>query len=246
MRLDKYLVENKLCETRSKALDLIKRGFILVDGKIAKKGGIDIINQKIEIIEHMSFVGRAGEKLYGAIKRFDLDFNDKTCIDIGASTGGFTDCALKSGASKVYTYDVGKDQMVDVLKNDERVIVHEETNILDVQLPQADMIMIDVSFISIIKVFEHLLDYNKEIIALIKPQFEVGKKRVKQGVIKDKKIHKKILEDTLNKITKLGFNIIDLERSDILGKKGNQEYMVYINGLYMPDTYISDLIGAIL
>jgi len=246
MRLDKYLVEKQLCETRSKALDLIKRGFVTVDGKTAKKGGLDIVNQNIEIIEHMSFVGRAGEKLYGAIKRFNLDFSHKTCIDIGASTGGFTDCALKSGASKIYTYDVGKDQLVDVLRHDKRVIVHEETNILDVELPKADIIMIDVSFISIIKVFEHLTNYNKEIIALIKPQFEVGKKRVKQGVIKDKKVHKKILEDTLNKITKLGFNIIDLERSDVLGKKGNQEYMVYINGAYTPDTYISDLIGAIL
>lgn len=246
MRLDQYLVSQKHVKTRSKAIDLIKRKFVLVDGKVAKKGGIDIVNQTVEIIDHISFVGRAGEKLYHAIDRFNLDFNQKTCIDIGASTGGFTDCALKSGAKKIYTYDVGRDQLDEHLKNHPQVIVHEQTNILDVSIPDADMILIDVSFISIIKVFSHLVGYDKEIIALIKPQFEVGKKMIKQGVVKDLKLHKKILEDTLKQIKQLGFHMIDLDKSEVKGKKGNQEYVLYVNGALKPDKYINDLIEAVI
>jgi 23S rRNA (cytidine1920-2'-O)/16S rRNA (cytidine1409-2'-O)-methyltransferase len=232
--------------TRSKASDLIKRGFVLVDGKKASKAGIDIVNQKIEILEHLNFVGRAGEKLYYAINRFGLVFEDKVVVDIGASTGGFTECALIHHAEKVYTYDVGKDQLADKLRNDERVVVSEGTNILDVDIPSCDMILIDVSFISITKIFYHLRNFNGEIVALIKPQFEAGKKMIKQGVVKDKKLHKLILENTLNSINQLGFQVIDLEKSEIKGKKGNQEYMIYIDGQKKPSKNIEDMIGAVL
>lgn len=246
MRLDQYLVHHMGVKTRSKAIDLIKRGFVIIDGRPAKKGGLDIVNQDVKIIDHISFVGRAGEKLYHAIDRFNLDFKDKICIDIGASTGGFTDCALKSGAKTVYTYDVGSNQLDEKLKNNPQVIVHEQTNILDVEIPDSDMILIDVSFISILKVFSHLNGYHKEIIALIKPQFEVGKKMIKQGVVKDIKLHKKILEDVLKQIKQMGFHIIDLDKSEVKGKKGNQEYILYVNGGIKPDKYITDLIEEIL
>ena len=246
MRLDLYLVENGYVITRSKATDLIKRSFVLVDGEVAKKPGVEITDQKIDVLDHLNFVGRAGEKLYHAINRFNLNFNDKTVVDIGASTGGFTECALLSGASKVYTYDVGRDQLADKLRNDDRVIVHEETNILDVDIPLSDIVLIDVSFISITKIFEHIKGFDGEIVALIKPQFEAGKKMIKQGIVKDLKLHKKILEDVLKVIKSLGFHIIDLEKSEVKGKKGNQEYIIYIDGQKEVTSYINELIGVLL
>ncbi|QWB95539.1 TlyA family RNA methyltransferase [Mycoplasmatota bacterium] len=246
MRLDVYLVSHDMVSTRSKASDLIKRGFVLVDGKKASKSGIDITHQKVEVLQHLDFVGRAGEKLYHAIERFGLIFEDKIVVDIGASTGGFTECALNHDAQKVYTYDVGRDQLADKLRQDQRVIVSEGTNILDVDIPSCDMILIDVSFISITKIFYHLRDFQGEIVALIKPQFEAGKKMIKQGVVKDKKLHKTILEATLRSIDLLGFQIIDLEKSEIKGKKGNQEYMIYIDGQRKSSKNIEDMIGAVL
>ncbi len=246
MRLDKYLVDQGLVKTRSKATDLIKRGYVLVEGSVAQKAGIEITSQEVKVLEHLDFVGRAGEKLYHAIERFDLDFTNKTVIDIGASTGGFTECALNHDAKLVYTYDVGSDQLAESLRRDSRVICHEGVNILDVEIPEAQMILIDVSFISITKVFSHIKGFNGEIVALIKPQFEVGKKTIKQGVVKDIKLHKKILKDVLDTIDLLGFHIIDLEKSKIKGKKGNQEYIIYIDSSRQKIKNYETLIEAIL
>ncbi|MGE4320017.1 MAG: TlyA family RNA methyltransferase [Acholeplasmataceae bacterium] len=245
MRLDQYLVDKGLVETRSKATDLIKRGYVLVDEITASKAGLMIIDQEVKVLDHLHFVGRAGEKLYHAIKKFNLDFSDKTIIDIGASTGGFTECSLEHGAKLVYTYDVGRDQLAEKLKTDERVICHEETNILDVKLPDADVILIDVSFISITKVFKHIQGFQGEIIGLIKPQFEIGKKSIKQGIVKDIKLHKVVLNDVLSVIESLGFNIINLDKSEIKGKKGNQEYIIYIDS-HKQSKDILTLIGAVL
>ncbi len=246
MRLDKYLVEKGYVATRSKATDLIKRGYVLVNGDKANKAGIEIVNQEIELMEHLEFVGRAGEKLYHAVDRFDLNFTDKTVIDIGASTGGFTECALEHGAKKVYTFDVGRNQLADTLRYDPRVICHEQTNILDVKIPDADMILVDVSFISITKIFKHIQGFQGEVVALIKPQFEVGKRTIKQGVVKDVKLHKKILDEVMTTINLLGFHIIDLEKSKIKGKKGNQEYIIYIDSTKNGDKNNKTLIEAII
>ena len=175
MRLDIYLVEHQFVQTRSQATDLIKRGCVLINENVITKPGYDVkTTDFINIEENSRFVSRAGHKLYQAILDFDIAFNDKIVIDIGASTGGFTDCALQHGAAKIYTYDVGTDQMDRSLLNHPKVSVFESTNVLDVDLPHADVIMIDVSFTSIKPIFKHLEGFKGEIIALIKPQYEAG------------------------------------------------------------------------
>lgn len=228
MRLDLYLVEHQMVKSRSQATDLIKRGLVLVDDMIATKPGFIVHNEIIEISEKPQFVSRAGEKLLQAIIDFNIDFNGKTVIDIGSSTGGFTDCALQHGAKEVYAYDVGKEQMIEPLKSDPRVHLFEETNILDVTIPEADIVLIDVSFTSIKPILKHLSGYDKNMVALIKPQFEAGNIHFKQGVLKDMKMHKKILNDVLLEAMTLGFSIIGMKKSGLKGKAGNQEYVLYI------------------
>ncbi|MBU1093081.1 MAG: TlyA family RNA methyltransferase [Firmicutes bacterium] len=229
MRLDLYLVEQQMVKSRSQATDLIKRGLVSVDDIIQTKPGYSVDQETIKILEQPSFVSRAGEKLLQAIFDYELDFNGKTIIDIGSSTGGFTDCALQHGASLVYAYDVGKKQMVEPLKSDARVHLFEETNILDVSIPNADIIVIDVSFTSIKPILKHLEGFKGEIVALIKPQFEAGNIHFKQGVLKDMKIHKKILIEVLIEARSLGFSIQGIKKSGLKGKAGNQEYVLYIN-----------------
>ncbi len=229
MRLDLYLIENQMVKSRSQATDIIKRGLVLVNDQIITKAGYDVIDDVIKIIEKQRFVGRAGEKLLHAIIDFKLDFNDKIIIDVGSSTGGFTDCALQHGAKEVYAYDVGTKQMDEMLKKDIRVHLFEETNILDVELPESNLIMIDVSFTSIKPILEHIKGYDKEIVALIKPQFEAGHIKFKKGILKDQKIHKKILLDVLEYAELLGFCICDLKKSGLKGKSGNQEYVLYMH-----------------
>jgi 23S rRNA (cytidine1920-2'-O)/16S rRNA (cytidine1409-2'-O)-methyltransferase len=229
MRLDLYLVEQNYTKTRSQATDLIKRGFVEVDGAIITKAGYEVETPFIKIKDKDAFVGRGGDKLKGAILDFKLSFDGKIMIDIGSSTGGFTDCALQHGAKKVYAYDVGRDQMDETLKLDQRIELHEETNVLDVQLPEADIITIDVSFTSILPIMKHLQGFEHEIIALIKPQFEVGHVSFKKGVLKDIKKHEKILYAVLTDIQMLGFHLSGLKKSQVKGKMGNQEYLLYID-----------------
>lgn len=228
MRLDLYLVHNNLVKSRSQATDLIKRGLVLVENQIQTKTGFEVSDQDIKILQKPRFVSRAGDKLLQAIIDFNLDFKDKIVIDIGSSTGGFTDCALQHQAKKVYAYDVGTKQMDELLKTDSRIHLHEETNILDVSLPKSNIILIDVSFTSIEPILKHLKGYDGEVIALIKPQFEAGNIHFKQGVLKDLKIHKKILTSILTGTIELGFHILDLKKSGLKGKAGNQEYVLYI------------------
>jgi len=228
MRLDHYLVEKSIAKTRSQATDLIKRGLVLVNDTVITKAGYDVSNELIKLVEEVKYVSRAGEKLYQAIQVFGIELLGKIVCDIGSSTGGFTDCALQEGAKKVYAYDVGRDQMDLELKKNPKIELHEETNILDVKLPDSDLIMIDVSFTSIKPILNHLQGYQNEIIALIKPQFEVGHIHFKQGVVKDIKRHKEVLTDVLNYARTLGFSIKGLIKSDLKGKAGNQEYILYI------------------
>ncbi len=229
MRLDQYLVQHELVSSRSKATDLIKRKLVTVDGVVARKSGQDINQEKVELLNEVLYVGRGGEKLAGAITFFHIDFKGKKVIDVGSSTGGFTDVSLKHGASYVYAYDVGHDQLDESLRNHPFVEVHESTNFLDVKLPEADIIVIDVSFISITQIMTHIKGFRGIVIGLIKPQFEVGKIHMKNGVLKDKKTHKLIIKQVIRFIENLAFPVIDIMPSSLKGKKGNQEYMIYID-----------------
>ncbi len=245
MRLDHYLVENNIAKTRSQATDLIKRGLVLVNDEVVTKTGYEVTTQLIKLVEEVKYVSRAGEKLYQAIKEFDIHLSNKIVIDIGSSTGGFTDCALQEGAQKVYAYDVGHDQMDLELQKSPKIELHEGTNILDVILPRSDVILIDVSFTSIKPIFNHIQGFDKEIIALIKPQFEVGHIHFKQGVVKDIKRHKEVLTDVLNYARTLGFSIKGLKKSDLKGKAGNQEYILYITDTKNQED-IKKMIGDVL
>lgn len=228
MRLDQYLVLKGYAKTRSQASDLIKRGIIEVDGNVLTKPGYDVNEPLIKVADISLFVSRAGEKLLGAIVDFNISFSDKIVIDIGSSTGGFTDCALKQGAKEVYAYDVGQDQMDVTLKNDTRVHLFEGTNVLDVSLTNADIILIDVSFTSIKPILKHIMHHKGEIVALIKPQYEAGPIHFKQGVLKDKNKHAVILDDILHFARSCGFSIKGLKKAHLKGKTGNQEYILYI------------------
>lgn len=228
MRLDQFLVEHHLVKSRSQGQDLIRRGLVTVDGEMVTKTGYEVHTQTVKILEISRFVSRSGEKLLQAIVDFRLDFHDKIVVDIGSSTGGFTDCALKHGAKHVYAYDVGYEQMDKSLKADHRISLYEQTNILDVTLPKHDLALIDVSFTSIKPIITHIKDMTVEIVGLIKPQFEAGHITFKQGVLKDKKKHKAILEDIISHVMRLGFYVYDLKKSQLLGKQGNQEYLIHI------------------
>jgi 23S rRNA (cytidine1920-2'-O)/16S rRNA (cytidine1409-2'-O)-methyltransferase len=245
MRLDLYLVNNNYAKTRSQASDMIKRGLVSLNGKIVLKTGYDYQDELIKIHQDHIFVSRAGEKLNQFLLDSHISLNDKIIVDIGSSTGGFTEVSLINGAKLVYAYDVGKDQMDQVLRKHEKVILNEETNILDVKLPNSDLILIDVSFTSIKPILNHLKGYQNEMICLIKPQFEAGNIHFKQGVLKDMKIHQEILIDVLTYVSNLGFKIKDLKKSSIKGKMGNQEYFLYIKPSNH-DLNLKALIGDVL
>lgn len=224
MRLDQYLKEN-LNISRSKAHDLIKLSSVLVNNQIITKPAYIVKEGDVITIEEtLKYASRAGMKLEDAIISFNLDFTNKTVLDIGSSTGGFTDCSLAFGAKHVYAYDVGKNQMIDRLRHHPNVTLYEETNILSVMPNVVDICLIDVSFTSIKPIITHLKDNANEFVILFKPQFEVGKQHVKKGIVKDEKIVLKALrsfQDFLETI-----HIYTKDYKPVLkGKKGNQEYI---------------------
>ena len=233
-RLDVYLVSNGLTKSRERAKELIDRAQVLVNGTPAKKAGQNILDtDKIEITgEQNPYVSRGGLKLEKAISSFSLSLSGKTAMDIGASTGGFTDCMLKNGVLKVYAVDVGSGQLDPILLSDSRVINLEKTNIR--YLPQesaekVDFISIDVSFISLIHVLpaaKAFLNAGGEIAALIKPQFEAGKKALnKKGVVKDKKVHLEVVKSVLSFAESVGLYAKGLTYSPVRGPEGNIEYL---------------------
>ena len=195
MRLDQYLVTLEKFSTRNQAQEAIKDGIVYVNQKQVKKPAFDVSEtDAIEVLQVSRYVSRSGEKLAGALKQFYVDPKDKVCLDIGASTGGFTDCLLQNGASFVYALDVGKDQLVDKLRNHPCVDCREEVNCRYLERDDfdkdIDLVVMDVSFISSTKLMESIskvLDVNKEAIILIKPQFEVGKQHLsKHGIVTNK------------------------------------------------------------
>ena len=237
-RIDILLTEKNFFESRAKAQSMIMLGKILVNGqKVDKAGTLVDVDAEIKIIgEEMPFVSRGGFKLKKALDVFQINLNGKICADIGASTGGFTDCMLQHGAKKIYAIDVGYGQLAWKLRNDERVVNMERTNIRNVTRADfadvLDFVSIDVAFISLDKVlpvaYEILSDAG-EVVALIKPQFEAGRDKVgKKGVVRDKKIHAEVLNYVLNFAQNLKFKIVGLDFSPIKGPEGNIEYLAFL------------------
>ena len=255
-RLDILLTEQNFFESRAKAKSMIMLGKILVDGqKIDKAGTLIKRDAKIEIIgKEMPFVSRGGFKLQKALKVFEIDLREKICVDIGASTGGFTDCMLQNGAKKVYAIDVGYGQLAWKLRQDARVINLERTNIRNITQEQiSDAInfcSIDVSFISLEKVLpvaKNLLSDDGEIVALIKPQFEAGREYVgKKGVVRDKKIHVEVIEKILNFAQEINFKICGLDFSPIKGPEGNIEYLAYLSKNFSAEVNLSDKTNSVV
>lgn len=235
-RLDSYLSDKKIVKSRNVATTMIKEGKVSVNGNVCTKPSFAVSDaDKIEIIGDMpKYVGRGGLKLEKAIEYFGIDLKDKICIDIGASTGGFTDCMLQNGAEKVYAVDVGSDQLDCKLKNDDRVISMEKMDIRNVtdEIPAVDFISIDVSFISLKLVLPSALRLSKNngsLIALIKPQFEAGKSSLnKKGVVKSDKVRQKVCEDIKQFALGCGFTYEGITVSPISGGDGNVEYLIFL------------------
>ena len=237
-RLDIYLTENGFAQSRERAKSLIMAGVVYIDNQKADKPGMNVppcANVEVRSNDN-PYVSRGGLKLAKAVKQFGLSFKDKVCMDIGASTGGFTDCMLQNGAKRVYCVDVGYGQLDYKLRNDERVINMERTNIRNV-LPEdigesLDFASVDVSFISlklVLPVARSLLRDSGEMVCLIKPQFEAGREKVgKNGVVRDKSVHLEVIEKVSQFTLDIGFDIIDYSFSPIKGPQGNIEYLMYI------------------
>jgi len=239
-RLDKLLVEKGLVKSRERAKGLIMAAKVLVNGKVVDKVGTKVnIDSKIEIKgEDIPYVSRGGLKLETAIKEFNLSVKGFTCLDIGASTGGFTDCLLKHGAKKVYAVDVGKGQLDWKLRKDPRVISIEEFNaryLTEKEVPEkVDLIVIDVSFISLTKILPVAKGFLKpegKIVALIKPQFELTKREVDKGkgVIRDPELHRRAIKKIIDFSRKIGLYIENLTLSKPKGPKGNKEFLILLS-----------------
>ena len=236
MRLDISLVNKGFASSREKARFLIESGFVKINGGIVKKRSYNFKEgELIEVTDKMSYVSRAGLKLKSALDEFGVDVRDAICLDIGASTGGFTDCLLQEGAKKVYAVDVGTDQLDKKLKGDKRVISYEGTDIrkFDKQHIKEflDIIVIDVSFISIKFIIEILSGFANEktkVIALIKPQFEVGKEYLKKGIVVDLEKADEKIEEIKSTFENNGFVIKGELKCPVKGKEGNQEYLLYV------------------
>ena len=237
-RLDVLMVNRKLAKSREKAKEMIKAGNVYVDKKqVQKAGAVFEEDCTIEVFgETLKYVSRGGLKLEKALINFGIDLTNQVCMDIGASTGGFTDCMLQNGAQKVYAVDVGYDQFDEMLRQDTRVVCMEKTNIRYVEPKQIgellDFASADVSFISLTKILPSvraLLKENGRMVCLIKPQFEAGREKIgKKGVIKDKKVHKEVVQSIIRFCLENGFSVLNLEYSPIKGPEGNIEYLIYI------------------
>jgi 23S rRNA (cytidine1920-2'-O)/16S rRNA (cytidine1409-2'-O)-methyltransferase len=234
-RLDVALVERGLVETRSKAQSLIMARRVLVNGEYVDKAGVPVAPDdelRIAELEH-PWVGRGGMKLAHALREFSIDVAAKTCVDIGASTGGFTDVMLKSGATKVYAIDVGYGQLDQSLRNDARVVNREKTNaryLSEVDFDEPiDFVSIDVSFISLKLILPAVAKFLRgELVALIKPQFEVGKRDVgKGGIVRDEDRRREAVEGVVQFARESGFEVRGVIESPVRGAEGNVEYLMH-------------------
>lgn len=240
-RLDEILVQNGFFETKSKAQAAILAGKVKINNEKITKAGFQIKeDEKLDIlVEKNPYVSRGGFKIEKALKAFEIDLTDKICLDAGASTGGFTDCMLQNGAVKVYAVDVGYGQLDWKLRSDDRVVVIERTNIKNCA-PQdvygensveADFLCADLSFISIKKVLENFkkLVRHKDMVLLIKPQFEAGRDKIqKGGVVRDPKVHFEVIKNVIDFAQSLELYPQNLASSPITGPSGNIEYLIYL------------------
>ena len=245
-RLDVILVNRNLAPSREKAKAYIMSGIVYVNGQKEDKAGdmFDEETAQVEVRgETLKYVSRGGLKLEKALKEFPIRLNGKICMDIGASTGGFTDCMLQNGASKVYAVDVGHGQLAWSLRNDERVICMEKTNFRYMQPGDIEDVLdfasVDVSFISLTKILPpaiELLKDDGEMVCLIKPQFETTREKVgKKGVVRDPKVHEEVILSVLGFAHSIGFEILGLTYSPIRGPEGNIEYLVYLRKVCQGD-----------
>ena len=240
-RLDVILVNQGHAPSREKAKAIIMSGNVYVNGQKEDKAGAQFDESKIQLEvrgSQLKYVSRGGLKLEKAMESWDISLENKICMDIGASTGGFTDCMLQNGAMKVYAVDVGHGQLAWKLRNDERVICMEKTNFRYMQ-PQdiadvLDFASVDVSFISLTKILlpaRRLLSDEGQMVCLIKPQFEAGRDKVgKKGVVRDKKVHEEVIRKILVFAGISGFDVLDLSFSPIKGPEGNIEYLAHFAG----------------
>ena len=238
-RLDVLLVQQGLANSRELAKAYIMAGNVYVDGQKEDKAGTKVaVTAKLEVKgNQMKYVSRGGYKLEKAMDVFGIRLNGKICLDIGASTGGFTDCMLQNGASKVYAIDVVYGQFAWKLRNDERVVCLEKTNVRYVtheQVPdEGDFASIDVSFISLTKVLPAVLGVLGEkgqLVCLIKPQFEAGREKVgKKGVVRDSSVHREVIEMIVEYVRTQSLGILGLDFSPIKGPEGNIEYLIYLD-----------------
>ena len=236
MRLDAFLFKNGYYESRARAASAIKAGKVKIDGKIVKKPSGKISNFiRIEAEQEHPWVSRGGLKLEHAINIFEVTVQDKVCLDVGASTGGFTDVLLSKGARKVYAVDVGRDQLHGKLRKDPRVVSLEET---DARFLKADsfetmpeLIVCDASFISATKVLGkplELVSPNGQLVTLVKPQFEVGRENIgRGGLVRDPEMAKKALEQVSNWLKMQGWSVLARDTSPIKGGDGNTEFLLY-------------------
>jgi 23S rRNA (cytidine1920-2'-O)/16S rRNA (cytidine1409-2'-O)-methyltransferase len=246
LRLDVLLVERGLADSRSLAQRLVMAGQVRVNGEVQLRVAAMLPpDVPLEIVHRPPFVSRGGEKLDAALQAFDVDMHGLICADVGASTGGFTDCLLQYGASRVYAIDVGQGVLDWKLRQDERVVVMEKTNARFLEyLPEpVDLVTIDVSFISLKVILpvarqwfclpsDAALPARGTVIALVKPQFEAGRQQVgrNKGVIRDPSIHRQVLLDILQAAETLGYRVRGLIRSPLTGPKGNVEFLVWLDG----------------
>ncbi len=237
IRADEAIFEKGLVETRSRAKTLIMMGKVFCDGKkVEKAGELVSLNQCFEIKEELPYVSRGGLKLEGALKSFGIDLKNKICMDVGASTGGFTDCMLKHGAKKVYAIDVGYGLLDDKLRRDERVINIEKTNFRNMEKSavqeEIDFVSIDVSFISLTLIIPKAMEFLKsggEMVALIKPQFELTPKEVgRGGIVREEGLRQKAVDKIVTFSEEKELKVKGIMPSPILGQKGNQEFLAYM------------------
>lgn len=241
-RLDTLLVDLALCDSRQQAQRLIQAGEVRVDRQLIDKPGTEVnVTAQIEVKQRSPFVSRGGEKLVKALQEFEIEVSDRICLDGGISTGGFTDCLLQAGAKQVYGIDVGYGQVAWTIRQDPRVILKERTNLrhlnpedlYEPDQPLPDLGVVDVSFISLTKVLPamwRLLQAPREMVLLVKPQFEVGRDRIgKKGVVRDVKDQAGAIAQVLKSAQELGWGYRGLTWSPLVGPAGNIEYLLWLS-----------------
>ena len=264
MRLDALMVERGLAENRSIAQRLVMSGRVRVDGQSAFKPGMSVPTEAdLNVTPGEEFVSRGGEKIKSALQAFNVDIRGMICADVGASTGGFTDCLLQHGAAKVYAIDVGHGILAWTLRQDPRVVVMERRNARYIDcLPEpVNLITVDVSFISLkllLPVFKGWFktsplnpeeqEVRGSIIALIKPQFEAGRTEVRrgQGVIRDPQVHRQVLSDVLGFAQQESYDVKGLIRSPLLGPKGNSEFLAWLTYPATAPEQLTQLIDQVI